>query len=200
MIFEFIQVQRTPMTRHEVKVKNQIIGFAESTKAGHMKLFLNDTFRLGFGELRKMEIFKNEVKCGEITQKQHTTKKILFIEIGYEYYEMLLSGERYLIYETGLGKDKHYFSIYKDDKVIAVIHKPDFVKNFLDRYTCYLEDEKFFLPTVMYCSFLESTAYYNISSEGNVWDNTSTVTTQKELIAKLDMSFIDKVIHNEQMQ
>lgn len=200
MIFEFVQVQRTPLTRHEIKVRNKTVGFTESGKAGRMNLFLSDTFRLSIDGLRKMEIFRNESKCGEIVQKQYTTKKILFIEIGYEYYEMLLSDERYMIYETGLGKDKHYFSIYKDDKVVAMIHKPDFVKNYLDKYTCYLEDESFFLPTAIYCSFLECTAYYNISAEGNVWDNTSTVTAQKELIEKLDMSFIDKVIQNEQMQ
>ena len=199
MIFKCIQKERLPLSWHEFTENGNIICTSEIPKAGYGKLFLGaDCFELKIDSVFKpIKIYRNGVEYGTLSPKICVTKKVAFLKTGYEYYELSLPFGTFLIYESGLGAGQHYYSIYKDDTVLAVIHKPDRVVNYLDSYTCYLENREDFFPTALYCLFLESAAYFNIDATGNVVDNTSTYTAQQELREKYDPTFIPRIKQKE---
>lgn len=198
MILECIQRERLPLTRHEFIKDGVIFAKAETPKRGYAKLnFGADSYEVRFQSFKKISVLKNSIEIGSICPQLCVTKKFLFLKTGYEYYEFNLDGDIVSVYETGFGANRHYYSIYRADKVIAVIHKPDKVVNYLDNYICYVEKNEDAVFAVLYCMFLESNGYYNLDAIGNVVDSTQTVTMQKELTEKFDQGFIDRIIDCE---
>lgn len=195
MIFKCIQKSRLPISRHEFILGSDILANAEVPKAGTARMIYGtDCFDIQMhGIFNKLSLLKNGTEYGCVGSKVFETKKVLFIKMGYEYFELMVNNEMYLVYETGLGANKHFYSIYKNDVLLAVIHKPDRVKNNLDEYVCYLDNADDFISVALFCLFLESTAYYNIDAIGNTDECVQTVTVQKELIEKFDPSFIERI-------
>jgi hypothetical protein len=199
MIFQCIQKERLPLTKHEFTRNDVIIGSAETPRMGFSKMkFGENIFTLQVQGLKKVSILQDNAEVGSICPQLCVTKKILFMPIGYEYHELNLNGDTVTVYESGLGAGKHFYSIYRDGKVIAVIHKPDLVVALLDKYTCYVEKYEDAVLAAIYCMFLESLAYYHrATADEPTVDGTATVTTQKELKEKYDPSFIERIIEQE---
>lgn len=196
MIFECNQKERLPLTRHQFVNKGNVIGYAESPSPGLSNLcFGSNNFTIKFESFKKIAILVNNTEIGGIYPKLCVTKKILFIPIGYEYRELKFYNDTIIVYESGLGANQHYYSFYRNNEVIAVIHKPDRVINHLDNYVCYVDKDEDSVLVALYIMFLESNGeYYNIDATGNVDSNTATITAQKELVEKFDPSFIEKII------
>lgn len=199
MIFEYKQKERLPLSWHEITENGAVLCTTEIPRRGAGKLFLGkDCFELKVEGLTKpVKILKNSVEYGTLTPKIHLTKKVLFLNTGYQYYELSFPFGTYLVYESGFGGDKHFYSIYKDDTVLAVIHKHSRVVNYLDSYTCYLENREDFFATIIYCLFLESVEYYDMSVQGNNVDYRAVETAQQELKDKYDPTFIPRIRQKE---
>ena len=195
MIFECMQKERLPLSKHEFIRNGEVIGNAETPKMGFSKMsFGPDSFTVQFQSFKRIDIIQNGTVVGSICPQLCVTKKILFLKTGYEYYEFSLNGDTVTVYETGLGAGKHFYSIYRNEKVIAVIHKQDRVVAHLDKYVCYVDDSCDAVFAAVYCMFLESIAYYNLDATEDTDDSTATYTAQKELQEKYDPSFIERII------
>ena len=195
MIFSFIQKERLPISRFEIQEGDCIraTALAPEFKTGFLSVDENN-YELAFDGLRRICITRNGEPFAEIVPQFCQTKKVLFLPIGYDYYRFTVGENTYTVYEVGLGADKHFYCFYVGEETVAIIHKPDQVKNYLDRYDCYLASEDHFLAVGLFCLFLEAGQYYDIDCIGNKEDNTETITLQKELREKYDPSFISKVL------
>lgn len=196
MIFSFVQKERLPISRFEIQEGGCIraIALAPEFKTGFLNTGENN-YELAFDGRRRICIMRDGEPFAEITPQFCQTKKVLFLPIGYEYYRFTVGENTYTVYEVGLGADKHFYCFYVGEETVAIIHKPDQVKNYLDRYDCYLASEDHFLAVGLFCLFLEAGQYYDLRcAEWNKEDNTETITLQKELQAKYDPSFIPKVL------
>lgn len=195
MIFSFVQKERLPISRFEIQEGDRIkaIALAPEFETGFLNTGENN-YELAFDGLRRICITRNGEPFTEIVPQFCQTKKVLFLPIGYDYYRFTVGENTYTVYEVGLGADKHFYCFYVGEETVAIIHKPDQVKNYLDRYDCYLASEDHFLAVGLFCLFLEAGQYYDVACSGNKEDNTATITLQKELQAKYDPSFIPKVL------
>lgn len=199
MIFTYKQISRTPETKHEILVGDEVI--ATSTCPHYHAGILqtkDGVFSMNIENLAGYEIEKDRLPFAYTKIDLVPTKKFLGIKIGYEFYNYLSSEHEIHIFEIGLGAGHHYWYLYDEDILVAVIHKKDEVRMYLDEYTCYLIDEKYFDVTALYCLFLESTVYYNhcLMDEPQIND-TSLYSSQKQLRAKYDPNFIPKIMEME---
>lgn len=196
MIIRFEQTERLPERKHKILDNHEnILGLG----------WVPDIFKGFFSyegceyssitqTISKAVFSKNGIEMGWITQCLEVTKKILFLKTGYEYYKVLYDQKSYHLYESGLGKDKHFFSLYMNGCVLGVIHKDDLVKNYKNTYTLYANDENIMLVLLLCTIFLESTAFCDRSSAvGNMSDNIPYYTRQKELKEKFDPAFIPRI-------
>lgn len=122
---------------------------------------------------------------------------------GYSYYEMEIQGDKYQCYEVGMGHKGLYLCIYSGNTLVATVKKDKKVINFKDHYTFYLMSDEYF--TI--CSLF--TLYYDVINFGDILERrvsssvvSSSVTTikftkNKELLAKYDPSFIQKIQDKE---
>lgn len=194
MIFEFIQKTSYPLRTHEVLIDGVANAKAATAHLGQGVLNVgNDKYELSFEGLRSVNVTQNGSSFCTITPKLCVTKKVLFIKTGYEYYEISTLEGFFTVYESGLGFNQHFYSLYRDGGVTAVIHKPDRVENFLDTYLCYLEDDSLFTVVCLYCLFLECAQYFDVDSFDNGINDTQTITAQQELKDKYDPSFIPRI-------
>lgn len=200
MILRLEQKTRLPQRTHEV----YDLSFNKICNAGVSKVF--DAYIALNGELIKIvtdEICKSAIKkgeniCGYINHKLEVTKKILFLPIGYEYDEIEYNGRIFTIYESGLGANQHFFSLYENNCVVAVIHKDDRVINYLNTYTLYAENSVNMDMALIYAMFLESTAFCDRTAGLGYSDvNIPHYSAQKELRDKYDPSFIQRVKMND---
>lgn len=195
MIFSFAQKERLPISRFEIQERDCIraTAVAPEFKTGFLSVDENN-YELAFDGLRKVCITRNGEPFAEIVPQFCQTKKVLFLPVGYEYYRVTIGEKIYAVYEVGLGADKHFYCFYAGEETVAIVHKPDKVINYLDRYDCYLLSEEQFLAAGLFCLFLESGQYYNVSAIGNVESDIETVTIQKELQAKYNPDFIPRIL------
>lgn len=195
MILSFAQKERLPISRFEIQEGDCIraTAVAPEFQTGLLSVDENN-YELAFDGLRKVCITRNGEPFAEIVPQFCQTKKVLFLPVGYEYYRVTIGEKTYAVYEVGLGADKHFYCFYAGDEIVAIAHKPDQVKNYLDKYDCYLASEEHFLAVGLYCLFLEAGQYYDMRASGNEENNTATITLQKELQAKYDPNFISKVL------
>lgn len=143
-------------------------------------------------ELRYM-IYENDSLAGYICMADVSQKKILFVNIGYDYYEIQFHGSEYKLYEVGLEMDKHYLCLYKEGKTVAIVHKPMEVTSHLDTYEVYLEDEQYRDIACIAALFIDASEY---SSDDEIADSRikeEYLSFNKELNAKFDEAFIERV-------
>jgi hypothetical protein len=194
MIIDIIQTQRLPKSHHQVLHNGNIIAEfnIESLLKGLLSISGN-TYNISAKNLSTVTINKDGYDFGAIKSVFQMTKKVLFFKTGYDYYNIILNGEIYNLYEVGLGENQHYYCIYKDNATVAIINKFDRIINDLDKYRCYILEDAFLLPTLLFCLFLESGAYYDIGAIGNSDNLDVFVTVQEELNSKYDPTFIPKI-------
>lgn len=196
MIYRLEQTVRLPQREHEIK---NIFG-ETILNAGVPSVFeaylnlTNAIIKISTDDAAKSTITSNNQKIGEIHTRVEVTKKILFLPVGIEYNYIVLNGNEYKMYESGLGANQHYFSIYNGNNVVAVIHKDDRVVNFLNKYTLYAEKDEYMFVALICTMFLESTAFCDRTGGiGNSVVDSPYYTAQKELRNKYDPSFIPKI-------
>lgn len=196
MIYRLEQTIRLPERKHEIKnLSGNLIYNAGVPNVFEAYLeFVDGTVEINTDEISKTIIKKNNQIIGEIFTKVEVTKKILFLPIGIEYNDIVLNGNIYKMYESGLGANQHYFSIYEKNNVVAVIHKDDRVVNYLNTYTIYAENKDNMDVALICAMFLESTAFCDRTGGiGNSIVDSPYYTAQRKLREKYDPSFIPKI-------
>ena len=196
MILRIKQTSRLPVRKHEIRFLNNKVfctGGVQSVFESYLNCE-NNYYEIKTDEISKTVITRNGVQIGLISQDIFITKKVLFLPIGYEYYKMSFENESFQIFESGLGAGKHFFTIYKNDSIVAVIHKDDKVINHLNTYTAYCEKNEGVLMMLIFAMFLESTAFCDRTGGiGNTVVDSPYYSTQKELRERYDPTFIERV-------
>ncbi len=195
MIYRIEQVERMIRRRHEVKNLNgEIVYHARTPVRFVAEVIMDDSLiRVRLNGMGKYLITKDDVEIGELKQDMVKTKKVLFMQIDYEYYKFEIEGRCYQVFESGLGPGMHFYSMYEDGVVVGVIHKQDRIVNDLDHYTLYTEDEVAMKDLVVYTMFLASTEYFKTTDAGYSIDDASVYTAQQELRDKYDPTFIPRI-------
>lgn len=196
MILRVEQISRLPKRKHIIKNLNgKVLYNASVPKVFEGTIEIDDVnYKIITDEISKTIIYKEREKCGEINQKVEVTKKILFLPIGYEFNEISYDGKKYQMYESGLGANQHYFSIYEDKNTIAIIHKDDRVINYLNTYTVYAETDTATKLALICVMFLESTAFCDRTGGlGNGVVDSPYYTAQKALRERYDPTFIPQI-------
>lgn len=196
MILRVEQISRLPQRKHVIKkLDGTLLYSGEVEKVFKARIELEyKKVDIVTDDINRTIISENNVQIGEISSKVFVTKKILFLPIGYEYNEVLYRGRTYHMYESGLGANQHFFSIYFEGKTIAVIHKDDRVVNYLNTYTLYAETEEEMEVALICTMFLESTAFCDRTAGiGYKVEDSPYYTTQKELRDKYDPNFIPMI-------
>lgn len=196
MILRLEQISRLPQRKHIVKKLDESILYeAEVEKVFKANIeFEHGKVDIITDEINQTIINKNNVQIGKISSKVFVTKKVLFLPVGYEYNEVIYEGKTYQMFESGLGKNQHFFSIYNEDETVAVIHKDDRVVNYLNTYTLYAEDKQEMEVALICTMFLEATAFCDRTAGiGYKVDDTPYYTAQKELRDRYDSNFIPKI-------
>lgn len=141
-------------------------------------------------------ILKEENPVGHIVGR---TKGRFFK--GYAYSEMKYQGSLYKSYEIGMGTNGLFLCIYLGDSLIATVKKDKNVIDCKDNYMLYLISEDYFIIVAL------MTLYYDVINFGDilerqVYSSTTTIkyTRNKELLAKYDPLFIQRIQSNERKQ
>ena len=112
----------------------------------------------------------------------------------YEYVEMSCLGRMYRMYVVGLGKAGYAFPIYCGETQVALIEKGCEVRNNLDEYELFCMDG-FDLPGVMLGLYLDTMMFANRGEVSTHSVKKSvTITTNKEIKAKYDPQFKDRMM------
>ncbi len=159
----------------------------------------NEKITLEMSDGMVTNILCGESVIGFIKEDVVVTKKVLFLKTGYSFYRMKYKEKIYSVYESGLGPNKHFFSLYDEDTLTAVIHKEDLVINYCDSYNLYSENREAMIAACAFTTFLESTAYVDTTAGiGNMVTAEPFYTSQQELKDKYDPEFIPRILKIEE--
>ena len=200
IIYRVEQLSRLPVRRHEIKTSTgDLLYFAGVPQVLRAYLDLPEgQIIVRVESLSKAAISFQGAVIGEIIPKLYVTKKVLFLPIGYEYYEYHLYDKQYEVYESGLGPDKHFYFIYYQGKTIAQIHKDDRIIRYLNNYSVYALTQQEMMAALIYTMFLEAgpNCHYGAAID-NLDVDIPYYTKQKELQEKFDPAFLQKVMEEE---
>lgn len=203
MILEFNQIDRQPNPLFEGKIKGQIVvtgketthfndGFIDyngsryeiSSKLHREKLADKTATQVS-------DILKDGKRVGFIYPDLVAMKKVLFLSFGYDYFNFIFNGNKYTVYEVGLGQNQHYICVYSGNETVAIIHKEDKKHNYCDKYVVYALNETLLLDLSILTLYFDCIRYPNHGEfTGESYVDDSFLTTQKELNEKYDPSFI----------
>ena len=144
-----------------------------------------------FRERFTWRFYENRELIGTIKQK---TQKVKGFLQNYVYTEFQYKYKTYKCYEVGLGRKGIYVCIYRDNELVDVIDKAMKTVNYLDKYTCYLLYEEDSRAVIAYAMYYDKLKYSHEDEEVTHsvrWHALNTIS--KELLAKYDPSFIDRV-------
>ena len=212
MQLRFWQTRRQPKPAYEITcaITGRQLGTAEAEDCSHPTITLEGQLYTVDIPGRKIQdergktseispiLLRGEERGGiEICFVE--TKKILFLSTGYDYRRVTLDGITITAYEAGMGAGAHYWCIYRDDRELAaMIHMSDGAVNYCNHYTLYLEDEALYPAVCLLALFIDCTQYPDIGEvSGLSVQGQSTVTLQKELLAKYDPDFIPRVMRRD---
>ncbi len=203
MILEFNQIDRQPNPLFEGKIKGQIVvtgkgtthfndGFIdyngsryEISSKLHREKFADKT------ATQVSDILKDGKRVGFIYPDLVAMKKVLFLSFGYDYFNFIFNGNKYTVYEVGLGQNQHYICVYSGNETVAIIHKEDKKHNYCDKYVIYALNETLLLDLSILTLYFDCIRYPNHGEfTGESYVDDSFLTTQKELNEKYDPSFI----------
>lgn len=156
MILRCEQIRRYPREIRFTKLNNEAVGegFIPKILIADMNI-LGERYHIETITIAETKIFRNDNEVGNIIQDIVITKKILILPIGYDYKRFNIHGKNYIVYETGLGPNQHFYSFYLGDTVVGITHKDDLVKNFLVTYTLYAVDQSTMIDTCIFNIFME---------------------------------------------
>ena len=209
MIFDIIQTKTSFNMEWRAQAGDVVIAQAEAPFMpnmflaevrcdGEIRKIINDPSDKSFGtsliDRLTFRIYDADRYVGFI---RGNTKRVKGFFASYPYYEYVDGDVTYTMYEVGFGSKGLYLCIYRDEELLAVVEKDLVTVNFADKYICYLSDESQALIVTT------AVIYYDVVSYGDfmniaVYSKKKSVvnTYQKELKAKFDASFIDKVKAN----
>lgn len=206
MILEFIQTDRQPNPLFQGKINGRIVvtgkgsthfndGFIdfegyryEVSSKLHKEKFSGKT------ATQVSDILKNGEKVGFVYPDLVAKKKVWFLSFGYDYFNFVLEGKKYTVYEVGLGQDQHYICVYSENETVAIIHKKDIKHNYCDEYIIYTIDKTIMLDMCILALYFDCIRYPNHGEfMGESYVDDSFLTTQKELNEMYDSSFIEMV-------
>ena len=123
----------------------------------------------------------------------------MFLPIGYEYYSYRLYDKQYEVYESGLGPNKHFYTLYCQGETTGIIHKDDLVVKYRNNYTVYTLNEQEMTAALIYTMFLEAGPNcHKGAAIDNLDSNVPYYTKQKELREKYNPAFLEQVLQQEQ--
>lgn len=148
--------------------------------------------RLQNNELVTWDVFTEGIKTGATLTKGVKVKGFLQ---SYIYDVFQYKGNIYSCYEVGFGNKGIYICFYKNDELVAVVDKQLRVVNFQDKYTCYLLNEEDYPAVMAYTVQYDSNKFFADTEDNHYYtvQNHRLDTIQKEVLAKYDATFIDKV-------
>lgn len=209
MIIEFNQTARQPNPTFVGTINGNNFLCAKGSTSGEEGYILYGNQKITISDIHREEIngkksnqvtdfILNGYRLGYIYPDVVPQKKIWIFSIGYDYFEFCFNNQNYKVFEVGLGDDQHYFCVYQGDVTIAIIHQKDLKIDFKDMYTIYALDN---IDAVAMCAL---TLYFDSILEpdyneysGHSQIDEAHITTQKELIAKYDSTFIPRIIEAE---
>ena len=197
MIYRVEQISRLPVRKHEVKTKDGYFLYVAGVPQVLQSYldFPEGQVIVRIESLSKAVISFQGIEIGEIIPKLCVTKKVLFLPIGYEYYSYRLHDKQYEVYESGLGPDKHFYTLYYQGKTTGIIHKDDLVLKYRNNYTVYTLSEQEMKAALIYTMFLEAGPNcHKGAAIDNLDSNVPYYTKQKELREKFDPDFLRKVL------
>jgi len=212
MIINVIQTQRQPKPEFTIENIVEKVHMGEAIAHSYNSTYANiENKRYDFDstrypavnnkgiKIKKFNINVSDGSCIELYDDIIVTKKVLFVPIGYSFFRVIYSDIEYLVYEIGMGNDKHYFNFYENDKLIGIIHKHDRVIDFKDTYTLYFEDKDTSILASVFTIFVDCGLYADVGKvSGGSDEAVAFFTPQKELKEKYDPTFIPRIkaLHN----
>lgn len=197
MICRVKQISRLPVRKHEVRTKDDHFLYAAGVPQVLQSYldFPEGQVTVRIESLSSAVILFQGTVIGEIVPKLCVTKKVLFLPIGYEYYSYRLYDKQYEVYESGLGPDRHFYTLYCQGETTGMIHKDDLVLKYKNNYTIYTLNEQEMKAALIYIMFLEAgpNCHYGAAID-NLDSNVPYYTKQKELQEKFDSLFIKRVM------
>lgn len=206
MVLHFEQTQWLPTVRYEVTdaVTDERLGYGSAANKGQPELMLgSEAYALdlltdgkgGRATQRYTPILHGNDISGQVEVCFQRTRKILFLSVGYDFRRISLGPVSCTAYEVGLGANKHFWFLYRDDQVpVAAIRKKDRIRNNCDSYELFIEDTGVKDVTCLMTLFIDTAEYPRIYGDPDYdTDVESLITTQKELLAKYDDGFISRV-------
>lgn len=210
MIIDVNQTKRQPKPEYTIfdSITSEVLGSAKAyTYEDTTATYCGEDFKFDFHKeivinqdgrkIRKFHIRSVNSEIG-IVEDFTQTRKVLFVPIGFSYYRIQINNEEYLAYEVGFGNDKHYFSVFHNDSVVAMIQKYDRVIDYKDSYTVFIDLQQpaeLAKALTLFTVFIDCSLYADVGEvSGTSDDATSFNTVQKELNDKYDPTFIQRVM------
>lgn len=138
-------------------------------------------------------ISANGRAVGGIEQAEVQQKKILFVSLGYDYFQIHFYDSEYELYEIGLGENQHYLCICQGETTVAIVHKPMEVKSHLDTYVVYLEYEQYRDIACIAALFIDGLEYSSDDEIAGSRIKEEYISFNKELKEKFDLEFLERV-------
>lgn len=138
-------------------------------------------------------ISENGKAVGGIEQAEVQQRKILFVSLGYDYFQIHFHHSEYELYEIGLGEDQHYLCIRQKETTVAIVHKPMEVKSHLDTYVIYLEYENYKDIACIAALFIDGLEYSSDDEIAGSRIKEEYLSFNKELKEKFDLEFLERV-------
>lgn len=138
-------------------------------------------------------ISENGRAVGGIEQAEVQQKKILFVSVGYDYFQIHFHDSEYELYEIGLGENQHYLCIRQGETTVAIVHKPMEVKSHLDTYVVYLEYESYKEIACIAALFIDGLEYSSDDEIAGSRIKEEYLSFNKELKEKFDLEFLERV-------
>ena len=159
-----------------------------------LNLYYNPTdtrFGTSLRERLSYKVFEDERLVSIITNEY---KKCKGLFQSYEYAVMEFNGDKYCLYEVGLWKDGLFLCLYQNDRLVAIAEKELTTVNFKGKYHVYIEDETCIEPLFLMMIRYDITKYAVFDEVAIHSKKIKLVkTVQKELNAKFDPEFIERV-------
>lgn len=197
LIYRVKQISRLPVRKHEVRTKDGHFLYAAGVPQALQSYldFPEGRITIQTESISKIIILLQGVMIGEIIPKLCVTKKMLFLPVGYEYYSYRLYDKQYEVYESGLGPNKHFYTLYCQGETTGIIQKDDRVVNYRNNYTVYTMNRQEMTAALIYTMFLEAGPNcHHGAAIDNLESNVPYYTRQKELQEKFDPLFLKRVI------
>ena len=134
----------------------------------------------------------------EMEKKKFFSKETKKVIKKHFYHEIAINGRTFILYNTCLGKDKQYYTIYEGEKIVSVLYHYDKIVDFGHTLEVYcINDEIVEIMSLLYCLYLNCHQFYKSSKtiiQENGCINESFSSESKYLTDKFNQEFVDRII------